>query len=467
MNKTVGTIYLKDIVIGSRFRREYHKDEIKELAKSIEEQGLIQPIAVEYRDEQYHLLAGGRRCKAFTFIKPYMLNEKKIECRIYSNLEPWERDVIELAENIFRKNMTWAEEATARAAIHQKYVEARGDAMRGKGQSLEKTAQLLGVSTATLSQDINITKQLKQFPNLAKEETKRAAQIVMSNLTKAVKRETNIKKAKKLIAEVELEPKRVDASDPKKQTDLAKLKVMDKFIVSDFFAYAPSLPKKYFDFFEVDYDYGIDYKATKKEKTKGKDINDEHYTESRRENYPNEILEIARITYELALDNAWLIFWYAMEWHQTIIDTFESVGWHVVKIPALWIKDGGRNQAPNSRLTPSYEQFLYMQKGTPQLAKHRNALYQYRTVPQSVRGHITPKPIRMYEDIISTFVESNQNVLVPFAGSGASLHALANLGYENYLGCDKAAENKEEFISRTLKQNIGEYDNYVDIYKDK
>ena len=127
MNKTIGTIFLKDIIIGERFRKEYPKEEIKELAKSIQDQGLIQPIAVEYRDDKYYLLAGGRRCKAFTFIKEYALNEKPIECKIFSDLKDWQRELIELSENVFRKNMTWAEEAEARASIHKLYVSKLGE----------------------------------------------------------------------------------------------------------------------------------------------------------------------------------------------------------------------------------------------------------------------------------------------------------------------------------------------------
>ena len=155
------------------------------------------------------------------------------------------------------------------------------------------------------------------------------------------------------------------------------------------------------------------------------------------------------------------------KWQQTIIDVFSSQGWTVVDIPCIWLKDSGRNQAPNSRLTPNYEQFLYMQKGTPNLKKQRNAIFEYKTVPQSVRYHLTPKPTKMYEDLISCFAEQSSNVLCAFAGSGSFLHACANLKFDNYIGIDLAKDNQDEFIARTMAQDIGGYDNYIDIYSNK
>jgi len=190
-------LFYKQIIIENRFRKEYTN--IKELTISIENVGLIQPIAVEERDGKYYLLAGGRRMKALSYIKEYITNKTAIPCKVYSDIDDYERKAIELFENVHREDMTWAEEAQLRTNVHELFVAQKGGAMRGKGQSLAKTAEFLGISTTALHQDLTLSDNIQRLPSLAKKETRREAVLVVSDLKKSLKREKAVKKAKATI----------------------------------------------------------------------------------------------------------------------------------------------------------------------------------------------------------------------------------------------------------------------------
>lgn len=89
-------IALSEIKIGKRFRKDLGN--IKKLAKSIEEIGLLHPIVI---DDEKNLIAGYRRIKAFEH-----LDREKIP---YTRLSLKDLKQGEVKENIERKNFTHSE----------------------------------------------------------------------------------------------------------------------------------------------------------------------------------------------------------------------------------------------------------------------------------------------------------------------------------------------------------------------
>lgn len=82
-------------------------DDTKELAKSIEQKGLLQPILVRTLDGYFEVVAGNRRycaCKA--------LGWKKIACHIIE-LDDKQAFEVSLIENVQRKSLSPLDEATA------------------------------------------------------------------------------------------------------------------------------------------------------------------------------------------------------------------------------------------------------------------------------------------------------------------------------------------------------------------
>lgn len=88
-------------------RKNFNEDALLELAESIKNVGIIQPIIVQKREEYYEIIAGERRWRA---AKMAGLKEVPVIIKNFSDLEIVE---IGLIENIQRENLNPIEEAYA------------------------------------------------------------------------------------------------------------------------------------------------------------------------------------------------------------------------------------------------------------------------------------------------------------------------------------------------------------------
>lgn len=88
-------------------RKQFDEDSLTELAESIKQFGIIQPLVVQERNDFYEIIAGERRWRA---AKMAGLKEVPVIVKEYSDLEIME---ISLIENIQRENLNPIEEALA------------------------------------------------------------------------------------------------------------------------------------------------------------------------------------------------------------------------------------------------------------------------------------------------------------------------------------------------------------------
>lgn len=82
---------------------------IDDLAKSIKENGLIQPITVTKTGDKYTIIAGERRYKAFKLLSQSDDNFRKIPCIVNNNIT--NQKIAALIENLQREDLTTYEES--------------------------------------------------------------------------------------------------------------------------------------------------------------------------------------------------------------------------------------------------------------------------------------------------------------------------------------------------------------------
>lgn len=89
-------------------RIDFDEEEIKGLAQSIENQGLLQPVVVRQKDSHYEIISGERRFRAFCYLK-----REKLPCIVKTKVT--DREMLELAlvENIQREELNEIEKAIA------------------------------------------------------------------------------------------------------------------------------------------------------------------------------------------------------------------------------------------------------------------------------------------------------------------------------------------------------------------
>lgn len=96
-----------------RSRIYYNDDQLNELARSIEENGIIEPLSViPYEEEYYHIISGERRYKA-----AILTGMTELPCIVYS-AELTESAIFSLINNQQQKNLNYFEEAQAIDKLH-------------------------------------------------------------------------------------------------------------------------------------------------------------------------------------------------------------------------------------------------------------------------------------------------------------------------------------------------------------
>lgn len=148
-----------------RQRQTISEEHIEKLADSIRLVGLIHPIVL---DESNTLISGECRLKAHQF-----LGRTHIEYRSMADLEDWEKDFIELEENIRRLNINHVEELMAKERLHLSMQKRFGKKQLTGRESkfsvwkLKDSAEHLGISVGQMSQDLQLAKAIKQNPDFA------------------------------------------------------------------------------------------------------------------------------------------------------------------------------------------------------------------------------------------------------------------------------------------------------------
>jgi ParB family chromosome partitioning protein len=133
-------------------REDFDAQSIEELAQSIKEKGVIQPLLVRRKGDFYELIAGERRLRAAN-----ILNLKELPI-IIKNVE--DRDSLELAliENIQRQGLNPIEEAHAYQYLIDKFEVTQ-----------EKISQVLGKARVSVTNTLRLLK----LPQEIQEEMKR------------------------------------------------------------------------------------------------------------------------------------------------------------------------------------------------------------------------------------------------------------------------------------------------------
>ena len=125
----------------SQPRKKFEEDKIRELADSIMEKGIIQPIIVREKDGKYEIVAGERRYRAAIEAKM-----KKIPV-IIKNVDDEESLELAIIENVQRENLNPIEEGEAYKLLIEKY-----------SYTQEELAKRLGKNRSTITNKIRALK---------------------------------------------------------------------------------------------------------------------------------------------------------------------------------------------------------------------------------------------------------------------------------------------------------------------
>lgn len=148
----------------SQPRKVFQEEDLKELAQSIVENGLLQPVTVRRENGVYYLVAGERRLRACK-----LAGMKEIPA-ILADCEPEDSAVLALLENVQRRDLQMFEQAAAIASL-----------LREWNITQEEAARRLGMSQSYLANKVRLLKLSAEEQNeiIANKLTERHARALL------------------------------------------------------------------------------------------------------------------------------------------------------------------------------------------------------------------------------------------------------------------------------------------------
>ena len=130
-------------------RKEFDKDALSELANSIKQYGILQPIIVQKNEDMYEIIAGERRWRA---AKEAGLTEVPVIIRDYDKQKVMEISII---ENIQREDLNPIEEAMAYQSLMEEY-----------GLKHDELAEKVSKNRSTITNSMRLLKLSKNIQQM-------------------------------------------------------------------------------------------------------------------------------------------------------------------------------------------------------------------------------------------------------------------------------------------------------------
>lgn len=454
------------IIEGSRVRADY--GDLKDLAQSISDHGLIHPIVV---DLNYNLVAGGRRLRATRDV----LKQNDIAITFIEVADDATLRRLEAEENVRRKEMTWQERVRSVRLVHQH--QALKAALTGTAWTQTMTGELLGrgYSQGSVSLTLLIAALLDKNDKEIND---------CENFTEALKVCLKRKEdeANAAIAKATIGP---GSGQSNRTSDILSTVDGDSFFATGQsapngptvdLAQRPSIPElpgdvklepftvplssmlhradaiewlkaqsaESFDHCITDPPYAIDMGMIQQDGG-GMDVSS---TSVEHDVIPNIKLlqDFVVEAYRVLKDKSFLVVWCDYDMWDLLTGCALDVGFKVQRWPLSWIKTHPcQNMAAQYNFTKNVEIAMVCRKGNATLVTPQTSCYWQGSITneKETLGHPFTKPKALWTWLYSAVAIRGQRVLDPFAGSGSSIIAAITAGLSpTAVECNEAHYNR-------------------------
>src|SRR5215469_3977357 len=482
-------IPISEIVV-LREERQRRNIDTDGLQKSIATIGLINPVVVRLNEEGQHVLVAGERrlraCKA--------LNWEDIPVQFAQDLSPIQSNIIELEENIKRKELPWQDLVLAVSRLHGLHVED------DSSWTQVKTAEVLSLTDGTISVYLKVSKFLSDerilkcqtvrqaYDVIDRRETRRKeaafAQLLEGDydeddpttyphlyidgddadeaglppLTPLTREQVLTAQEQDLVSMGMIKVNGVWTADPNRPIEgggtplpgpeLAPIVVNGEatkqprniMIVGDlagdiqhtsFLEWAPSYSGSRFNFVHVDFPYGVTEVGPQMQ-------GNEHtiYEDS-----PDIYMKLL----ECFCDNldrffsvsGWIMFWYSERLGRETRDVFKykCPSLEIQTHPLIWLHSDNSGISPEHKWRPRhiYDTALLMHRGDMPLCRLKSDAH---AAPSSREIHPSTKPEAMLRYFFEMFVDDQTSLFDPTCGGGSALRAAESLGAKRVMGLE-------------------------------
>jgi ParB/RepB/Spo0J family partition protein len=442
------------ILDSDRTRQDY--GDLESLAESIDTNGLIHPIVI---DSTNRLIAGGRRLRAMRDI----LKLDSIPVVIFEVLDDAQLAILEVEENIRRKNPTWIERILGVAKVHE--ASKRAAILDPKGTrrwTIVESGEMLGISFSNVQNNLVLARLIRARDKEILEAggVREALQILMMRKEREVQKAlaasmiekgnslqiTASKHAKEQIAEstddgffskvpqasVGVVAPQIDEDEmpgvagpnvPEVEIKLSSLLHQGDGVE---LMYSSASEGLRVDHIICDPPYAIDM-LNLEDIDDIESVKEEHDVEDNLAIYER----MFPAAYNILKDSGFFIFWYDLDHHEKLQHLARKAKFKVQRWPLIWAKSSPcKNKAPNYNWTKNFEVAMVCRKGTAALLlPQTSSVWTGTGEDLKVQlGHPFVKPIKLWQWIYAATVQRSQVVLDPFAGVGSSTLATIDYG---------------------------------------
>jgi ParB family chromosome partitioning protein len=447
-------------IIIPRDTRQRKKIDTSDLEPSIAKIGVLNPIILS---DDLTLIAGERRLQS-----SLNLGLETIPAIFISELPSSQAQLIELTENLKRKDLTWQETCLAFQRVHELFMqEARAES---RFWNIEATAEDLGCSSRHVRSQLRVAKAFTgpQGEKLSKIDSFQSAYNMITRLDE--------RKATDALADIadgvgdffdehedslttgeengtdnsdmgdtRLNPVGMDISSTTESAEVRKELKRGKNIVNStnssnesivcesFLSWAPSYSGPPFNLLHCDFPYGVNIFGGK---WSGRDSH-ETYGDTKDE-YVALIECLCGNLDRIMSPSAHLLFWFSMEHYRETLDIFSSLAPDLIfqKFPLIWSKSDNVGIVPDPRRGPRrvYETAFIASREDRPIVKTVSNWY---AAPTDKRYHHSTKPEPMLRHFLTMFVDETTRLLDPTCGSGSALRAAESLEASYVFGLEQ------------------------------
>lgn len=380
------------LIPSDRQRKGYDQKHINALTDSIREGGLIHSLHIT---DSLDLISGGCRREAVLGLNaPYRYGDSEIPaghvpCLIRSGLSEVQITLLELDENLRRKNLTPAEEAAAVAKLHRlKEQENPGNWTKGE-TAAAVTAIRQDTATSQEVADSLLIDQYRDDPDIQK----------------ATSRAEAVKAAKKKMADLfgsALSNLTVLKSEDYILHEGNCLEIMQALTPSSFAGIVTDPP------------YGVDADSF------GEQSFGHNYTDDEANAF--EIAEaILGQGFNLCKEDAHLYMFCDIRYWLELADICRASGWRPYATPIIWHKPNAGHAPQVGYFTRRYEAILFAQKGSRRLSQSSSDVWTFNAVQDKV--HAAQKPVEVIHHALKLSFFPGETILDPCAGRGTIFEA--------------------------------------------
>lgn len=471
-------IHLLDVTRITIHRDERQRSSVeddadqKSLIDSIRRNGLINPIVVRLPDEEGDpiLVAGERRLRAFKAI-----GHDVIPSRYAHELDPIEAAIIELEENIARKDLTWQDTARAVCKLHELHVTLDPE------WSQARTSEAVSLTPGIISRYLRLSKYFNDTRIMEAQTINRAEGMIsvlegrqreaaynalfeaddeddeediegtppqpqeaVEGLPPAAAGSPNNGDAADLNAFLSERPLIRDtdgaAAPPPEQIVPARAarSAVEAILHQSFLEWAPLYSGRRFNFIHVDFPYGAEEVGPQMRGNEATIYDDSP------EIYISLLNCFCDNLDRFMARAGWVIFWYSERMGQITKETFKykAPSLTIQHHPLIWLHSDNAGISPDHTRYPRhiYDTALLMSRGSFPLVRMKADAY---ACPTDRRLHPSTKPEPMLKFFFEMFIDEHTSLLDPTCGSGSSLRAAEALGCKRVLGMDANSEYVE------------------------